>query len=224
MRILIIEDEKKMAAYLKKGLTENGFIVDVAHNGQDGIFVSQHSPCLLIILDIMLPDVNGWTVLKRIRESGKAIPILMLTSRDSVPDKVKGLNLGADDYLVKPFSFSELLARINALLRRGTNTLQVDKLQIEDLEINFSEHKAWRNGERLNLTPKEFALLGYLARNPSQLLSRTKIAEHVWDMHYDSDTNIIDVAIKRLRLKIDDPYSVKLIHTVHGVGYVFEKR
>ncbi len=224
MRILIIEDEVKTASYLQKGLKENGFIVDALHNGQEGLFNVLNNPYDLLILDILLPDTSGWSIVTRLRQAAIPLPILILTALDAVPDKVKGLNLGADDYLIKPFAFSELLARVNALLRRGTSSLKPEVTKFADLEINFVEHKAWRDGKRLNLTAKEFALLSFFARHPGELLSRTKIAEHVWDMNYDSDTNVIDVAVRRLRQKIDEPFDKKLIQTVHGVGYVFEAK
>lgn len=224
MKILLIEDEKKITQYLKKGLSESGFIVDVTHSGQEGILFANSYQYQLIILDIMLPDVDGFSVLTRLRQSKNPCLILMLTARDSVSDLVKGLNLGADDYLTKPFAFSELLARINALLRRSLSPALENTIEIVDLVINLEQHKAWRAGKLLNLSPKEFSLLGYLARNRNKLLSRTQIAEQVWDMHFDSDTNIIDVAIRRLRKKVDDNFEKKLIHTVHGIGYVFEER
>lgn len=224
MRILILEDEKKIASYLKKGLSENGFVVDLAHEGQEGLYLTQENDYDLIVLDVMLPDVDGWSIVTRLRQAENKVPILMLTARDAIADRVKGLNLGADDYLIKPFSFTELLARINALLRRGQVIKQIDILCVADLEINFLQHKAWRDKQLLTLSPKEFALLSYLARNQGKVLSRTIIAENVWDMNYDNDTNIIDVFIRRLRQKMDDSFSKKLIHTVHGMGYVFEER
>lgn len=224
MRLLIIEDESKIANYLKKGLSECGFVVDLAQNGQDGFFYATSKEFDLIVLDVMLPDISGWSVLQRLRQAKKDCPILMLTARDAVADRVKGLNLGADDYLPKPFAFSELLARINALLRRGQSQLKELVMQIADLEIDFVQHKAWRGKQLLHLSPKEFALLTFMAKHKGNLLSRTHIAEHVWDMNHDSDTNVIDVAIRRLRQKIDDNFERKLIHTVHGVGYVFEER
>jgi two-component system copper resistance phosphate regulon response regulator CusR len=224
MKILLVEDEKKIANYLKKGLTESGLMVDLTHEGQEAINLALCQAYQLIILDIMLPDVAGWSVLTRLRQHHIKCPILMLTARDAVVDRVKGLNLGADDYLTKPFAFSELLARINALLRRGQPTPTDNVLCVGDLMINFEQHKAWRDQTLLNLSPKEFLLLGYLARNQKRLLSRTQIAEQIWGINFDSDTNVIDVAIRRLRKKIDDPYTQKLIHTVHGIGYVLESR
>ena len=221
MHILIVEDDKKTAAYLRKGLSENGFVVDVAYQGEDGLHLAQTGNHDLIILDVMLPEQDGWSVITEIRRSGKQTPVLFLTARDSVQDRVKGLELGADDYLVKPFAFSELLARVHSMLRRRP-TLQSEVLRIANLEIDLIRHKAMRDGKRLDLTHKEFALLSLLARHKGEVLSRTLIAEQVWDMNFDSDTNVVDVAIRRLRRKVDDPFNQKLIRTVRGVGYVLE--
>ena len=223
MRLLIVEDEEKTAAYLKKGLSESGFIVDHANNGEDGVFLATHTAYDLIILDVMMPKLNGWEAILRIRAMNPSILVLFLTARDDVNDKVKGLELGADDYLVKPFAFSELLARIRSLLRRR-GSLQQDVLQIADLRIEIHKHKAYRGTERLNLTPKEFNLLTLLAERQGEVLSRTLIAELVWDIHFDCDTNIVDVAIRRLRQKVDENHPQKLIHTVRGMGYVLETR
>jgi two-component system copper resistance phosphate regulon response regulator CusR len=223
MRILVIEDEKKTAGYLRKGLSENGFIVDVAERGEDGLHCACTLDCDLIILDVMLPDRDGWSVLTEFRRRGKKTPVLFLTARDSVGDRVKGLELGADDYLVKPFAFSEFLARIRALLRRGP-ARQPDVLRIADLEIDFPCHKVCRNKTSIELTAKEFVLLGLLARHAGEVLSRTFIAEQVWDMNFECDSNVIDVAIRRLRKKVDGPFEKKLIHTARGMGYVFEIR
>lgn len=223
MRLLIIEDEDKTAAYLAKGLGENGFIVDVSHDGQDGLFQATQHHYDIIIVDVMLPKLSGWEIVKEIRRVQSDVRILFLTARDSIEDKVKGLELGADDYLIKPFAFSELLARIRTLLRRGS-TQQSEHITIADLSIDLLKHKATRGSQRLDLSPKEFALLVFLAQHPGEVLSRTLIAERVWDIHFDCDTNIIDVAIRRLRQKIDDGFDVKLIHTVRGIGYVFEAR
>ncbi len=223
MRILIVEDESKTAAYLNKGLSESGFLVDIASNGEDGLFLATNYHYDLIILDIMLPKIDGWTIIKDIRRLHPDARVLFLTARDGVEDKVKGLELGADDYLVKPFAFSELLARIRSLLRRGS-TQSSDNLTISDLTIDIIKHKATRGSIRLNLTPKEFALLVMLAQRTGEVLSRTLIAESVWDINFDSDTNVVDVAIRRLRQKVDDPFEKKLIHTVRGMGYVLEER
>ena len=223
MRALIVEDEKKTAQYLKKGLSEHGFVVDVAENGEDGLHLATTGDYSFIILDVMLPDKDGWLVMSEIRQSGRQTPVIFLTARDSVDDRVKGLELGADDYLVKPFAFSELLARIKTVLRRGPGR-QPETAQIGDLEIDFLRRKAKRDARRLDLSPKEFVLLWLLASHAGEILTRTYISEQVWDMNFDCDTNVVDVAILRLRKKIDDPFPVKLLHTVRGVGYVLEDR
>lgn len=223
MRILIIEDEKKTAAFLNKGLSESGFIVDTEENGEQGLLLTLGKDYDLIILDVMLPDRDGWSILSTLRQAGKQMPVLFLSARDAVQDRVKGLELGADDYLIKPFAFSELLARVRLLLRRGP-ARQSESLRIADLEIEFARQKATRCGNRLDLTAKEFALLSLLARRTGEVLSRTLIAEQVWDINFDSDTNVIDVAIRRLRSKVDDPFEKKLVHAVRGVGYVLEER
>lgn len=223
MRLLIIEDEKKTAEYLRKGLVESGFNVDVADNGVDGLHRAQTEDYQAVVLDVMLPGKDGWQVLEAIRSSGSPLPILMLTARDDVSDRVRGLEAGADDYLVKPFAFSELLARLRTILRRGPSR-QPEVLRIADLEIDFFRHVAKRAGKRLDLTSKEFLLLTTLARRTGEVLSRTWLVEQVWDMHFDPGTNVVDVAVGRLRRKIDDPHPVKLIHTIRGVGYVLEAR
>lgn len=223
MRILIVEDEIKAAKYLQKGLSENGFVVDLANRGDDGLHLALSQEYDLVILDVMLPEQDGWTILSAMRRAGRQTPVLFLTARDAVPDRVKGLELGADDYLVKPFSFSELLARIRSILRRGP-ARQPEALRIGDLDLDLIRHKATRGGQRLDLTPKEFALLSLLARRQGEVLSRTVIAEQVWDMHFDSDTNVVDVAVRRLRRKVDDAFASKLIQTVRGLGYVLEER
>src|SRR5712692_5030640 len=223
MRVLIVEDDKKTAAYLSKGLSESGFIVDAADKGEDGLRLACTGGYDLVILDVMLPGRDGWSVISEIRRSGKQTPVLFLTARDSVQDRVKGLELGADDYLVKPFAFSELLARTRSILRHSP-VRQPEILRILDLEIDLVRHRATRGGKHLDLTPKEFALLSLLARRTGEVLSRTLIAEQVWDMNFDSDTNVVDVHMRRLRAKVDDPFERKLIHTVRGVGYVLEER
>lgn len=223
MRLLIVEDESKIAAFLRKGLTENGCVVDVASNGDAGLRLALTVEYDLIVLDVMLPQVDGWTVLSTLRRQGRQTPVLFLTAKDSVSDRVRGLELGADDYLVKPFAFSELLARVRTILRRGT-ARQPDLLRVADLEVDTVRHRAVRAGRKLELTPKEFALLSLFARRVGDVLSRTVIAEQVWDMNFDSDTNVVDVHVRRLRAKLDDPFEKKLIHTMRGVGYVFEDR
>lgn len=219
MRILIVEDETKTAAYLKQGLEENSFAVDVARTGEEGLRLALSGDYGLLILDIMLPERDGWSILAELRRAGKQTPVLFLTARDAVQDRVKGLELGADDYLVKPFAFSELLARVRSILRRGPGR-QSDTLRVDDLEIDPLRHRITRAGQRLDLTPKEYALLLLLLRRNGEVLSRTLIAEQVWDMNFDSDTNVVEVAIRRLRAKIDDEFATKLIQTVRGVGYV----
>jgi len=219
MRILLIEDEQKARDYLKKGLTENSFVVDEAANGEDGLHLALSGNYDLLILDVMLPRQDGWSVLQQFRRAGKQTPVLFLTARDAVQDRVRGLELGADDYLIKPFAFSELLARVRSLLRRGPARPQ-ERLRIADLEIDLIRHKVSRGGQLIDLAPKEFALLSLLMRRASEVLSRTLISEQVWDMNFDSDTNVVDVAVRRLRRKVDDPFAKKLIHTVRGVGYV----
>lgn len=223
MRLLLIEDEPKISNYIKKGLTENGFVVDIAEDGKEGLFLATENTYDLIILDVMLPTLSGWGVLEALRKQGLQMPVLFLTARDSVADRVKGLELGADDYLVKPFAFSELLARVRTILRRGQLSAH-EKLMVADLEIDLVRHRAIRCGERIDLTPKEFLLLTLLVRRAGEVVSRTVIAEQVWDMNFDSDTNIVDVAVRRLRRKVDDPFENKLIHTIRGVGYVLEER
>jgi two-component system, OmpR family, copper resistance phosphate regulon response regulator CusR len=223
MRILIVEDEKKAAAFLSKGLREAGFVADVAENGEEGLFKALSVDYELVILDAMLPRKDGWSVLRELRDQGRAMPVLFLTARSAVPERVKGLELGADDYLVKPYAFTELLARVRALLRRRTER-QPDILQIADLRIDLLGAKAHRADTRIDLAPREFALLSLLARRSGEVLSRLVIAEQVWDMHFDSDSNVVDVAIRRLRRKVDDPFLVKLIHTIRGMGYVLEMR
>ena len=222
MRILIVEDERKAADYLHKGLSESGFVVDVAHEGEDGLHLAMTEYYDLIVLDVMMPGRDGWSVLASLRRAGRQTPALFLTARDTVDDRVKGLEMGADDYLVKPFAFSEFLARVRSILRRGPNR-QPETLRVADLELDLPRHKAARAGQRLDLTPKEFALLSLLARRKGEVLSRTLIAELVWEMHFDSDTNVVDVAVRRLRRKVDDPFPLKLVRTVRGVGYVIDE-
>jgi two-component system copper resistance phosphate regulon response regulator CusR len=222
MKLLLVEDQTKTAAYLRKGLQENGFVVDVAGDGEEGLHRARGGDYDLLILDVVLPKRDGWSLLTALRQAGQQTPVLFLTARDAVEDRVKGLELGGDDYLVKPFSFVELLARVRSLLRRGP-ARQPDTLRVADLELDLLRHKATRAGQRLDLTPKEFALLALLARRTGEVLSRTLIAEQVWDMNFDSDSNVVDVHVRRLRSKVDVPFEVKLIHTVRGVGYVLEE-
>jgi two-component system copper resistance phosphate regulon response regulator CusR len=222
MRILIVEDEPKTAAYVRKGLMEHGYVVDVASDGLDGLHLATTTEYDLILLDVMLPGIDGWSVLQGVRRQ-RQTPVLFLSARDQVDDRVKGLKLGADDYLVKPFAFSELLARVQSVRRRGLLPLD-QTLRIADLEIDPLRRRVTRSGDRIELTAKEYALLEYFARHTGEMCSRTLISESVWDMNFDGDTNVVDVAVRRLRAKIDDPYPTKLIHTVRGVGYVFDAR
>lgn len=222
MKILVVEDEPKTGLYLKQGLVEVGFVVDLVENGLDGLHLALTEAYDLAILDVMLPGIDGWQVLLGIRRAGKDMPVLFLTARDQVEDKVKGLELGADDYLVKPFSFSELLARVRSLLRRGGKAKEAEYLRAANLELDLLRRRVTRCGKRIDLTAKEFALLELLLRRQGEVLPRSLIASQVWDMNFDSDTNVIEVAIKRLRLKIDDGFEPKLIRTVRGMGYVLE--
>jgi two-component system copper resistance phosphate regulon response regulator CusR len=221
MRILLIEDEQKTAAFLTKGLSEAGFTIDVARDGETGLDKARASKFDLLIVDVMLPQKSGWDVVGELRTSHVRTPVLFLTARDSVRDRVKGLELGADDYLVKPFAFSELLARMRSILRRAPQQ-QTEQLRIDDLEIDMQRHKATRSGVPLNLTPKEFLLLAHLVRSTGDVVSRAEIAEHVWGIGFKTDTNVVDVVVRRLRSKVDDPFKTKLIHTIRGVGYVLK--
>lgn len=226
MKMLVIEDEVKLAEYLRKGLTEEGYVVDVAHNGIDGLHLAMEGDYDLLVLDGMLPGIDGLSLLAALRQS-KQTPVLMLTARIRVEDCVRGLQSGADDYLTKPFAFSELVARIEVLLRRSApapHRAQVSTLSLGDLELDLLRRRAMRSGHRLNLTSKELTLLALLLRRRGEVLSRTEIAEQVWDMNFDSNTNVVDVAIGRLRAKLDAPFSKALLHTVRGMGYVLEDR
>lgn len=222
MKLLVVEDEHKTADYVRQGLTEAGFIVDIARDGPDGLHLATTEHYDLIVLDVMLPGIDGRKVLQSIRATGNQVPVLFLTARSSVDDRVQGLELGADDYLTKPFAFSELLARVRTLLRRGGSPTPHDRIQIADLELDLVRRRAIRAGHRITLTSKEFALLELLARRQGEVLPRSLIASQVWDMNFDSDTNVIDVAIRRLRAKIDDSYKPKLIQTVRGMGYTLD--
>ncbi len=222
MRLLLAEDEAHAGQYLAKGLEENGFLVDWVRSGVDAVHQAKTSPYELIILDVGLPDMDGWAALHEIRKDQQT-PVLFLTARDRVEDRVRGLELGADDYLVKPYAFSELLARVRALMRRG-KAQEPDVMRIADLEVHLLRRRVERRAQRIDLTAKEYALLLLFMRRQAEVLSRTLIAEQVWDMNFDSDTNVVEVAVRRLRAKIDDPFDVKLIHTVRGFGYVMEER
>jgi len=224
MKILIVEDEPKTGDYLKQGLSEAGFVADLARDGWDGLELAKANPYDLLILDVMLPGLDGWQVLDGLRRAGIVTPVLFLSARDQIEDRVKGLELGADDYLVKPFAFAELLARVRGLLRRGRATPEAGLLNAADLEMDLLRRRVQRQGQRIELTAKEFALLELLLRRQGEVLPRSLIASQVWDMNFDSDTNVIDVAVRRLRAKVDDDYPDKLIHTVRGMGYVLEAR
>ena len=222
MKILVVEDERKTGEYLKQGLTEAGFVVDLVRNGEDGLHAALGETYDLVILDVMLPGMDGWSVLKGIRNSGRELPVLFLTARDEIDDRVRGLELGADDYLVKPFAFAELLARVRTLLRRGAKGKEAETLRAADLDLDLIRRRVTRAGKRIDLTAKEFALLELLLRRQGEVLPRSLIASQVWDMNFDSDTNVIEVAVKRLRAKMDDGFEPKLIRTVRGMGYVLE--
>ena len=219
MRLLVVEDEIKTGDYLQQGLTEAGFMVTLARNGLDGHHLAMTETFDLLVLDVMLPDVDGWRIVQSLREAGRQTPVLFLSARDSVDDRVKGLELGADDYLVKPFAFAELLARVRTLLRRGSASPLSDQLRVADLVLDLPGHRVTRAGRKINLSHKEFCLLELLVRRQGEVLPRSLIASQVWDMNFDSDTNVIDVAIRRLRAKIDDDFETRLIHTVRGMGY-----
>ncbi|HUU71648.1 MAG TPA: heavy metal response regulator transcription factor [Burkholderiales bacterium] len=223
MKILIVEDEIKTGDYLRKGLQEASFSVDLARDGVDGLHLATTGDYELIILDVMLPGLSGWDVVERMRDRGQDLPVLFLTAKEGVEDRVKGLELGADDYLVKPFAFSELLARVRTLLRRGRSREQTT-LQLADLELDLLRHRVIRAGKRIELTAKEFSLLELLLRRKGEVLPRSLIASQVWDMNFDSDSNVVEVAVRRLRAKVDEPFEPKLIHTVRGMGYVCELR
>jgi two-component system, OmpR family, copper resistance phosphate regulon response regulator CusR len=223
VKILIVEDEPKTGEYLRQGLNEAGFVADLAATGSDGLHLALHGEYDLVILDVMLPELDGWQVLASLRRRGLEMPVLFLTARDQVEDRVKGLELGADDYLVKPFSFAELLARVRTILRRGRGGgLDSNVLRVADLELDLLRRRVTRGGKRIDLTAKEFGLLELLMRRQGEVLPRSLIASQVWDMNFDSDTNVIEVAMRRLRLKVDDGQPVKLIQTVRGMGYVLE--
>lgn len=222
MRLLVVEDEKKVASFIKKGLEEEHYAVDIAEDGEMGLYMAEANDYDLIVLDLMIPKIDGWELLRRIRASQNNVPILILTARDSVEDRVRGLDGGCDDYLTKPFAFAELLARIRALLRR--ERLEKEPLlKVGDLTLSPVTHKVMRKGKEIELTSKEYALLEYFMRNPDRILTRAMIAEHVWDYHFDSMTNVIDVYVNYLRKKIDKDFEPKLIHTIRGVGYMMKR-
>ena len=221
MRLLVIEDEKKVSSFIKKGLEEEHYAVDVAHDGEEGLYLTETNDYDLVILDLMIPKIHGWEVLKRIRAKRNNVSILVLTARDSIEDKVKGLDSGCDDYLTKPFAFAELLARIRALLRREKAEKE-PILRIADLTLSLVTHKVARRGREIELTSREYSLLEYFMRNPDKVLTRTMISEHVWDYHFDSMTNVIDVYVNYLRKKIDKDFEPKLIHTLRGIGYIMK--
>ncbi len=222
MKILIVEDEPKTGDYLRQGLREAGFGVELASDGLAGLQLAQAQDFDLLILDVMLPGINGWQLLQRLREQGHQVPVLFLSARDQVEDRIKGLELGADDYLVKPFSFAELLARVRTILRRGRAGVEATALQVADLELDLLRRRVSRAGKRIELTAKEFALLELLMRRHGEVLPRSLIASQVWDMNFDSDTNVIEVAMRRLRAKVDEGFEPRLIQTVRGMGYVLE--
>jgi heavy metal response regulator len=224
MRILLVEDDKGIVRFVKKGLLENSFSVDVASDGEEGLSSALHMKYDLIVLDIMLPKMDGREVLKRVRSMDIQTPVIFLTAKDSENDIVKGLNLGADDYLTKPFSFNELLARVQAILRRGKTVSPPSRLQLANLVLEPDGHRVFREKTKIELTPKEYALLEFFMRHPGQIITRTMISEKVWDYHFDTSTNIIDVHVSHLRNKIDKDFEPKLLHTVKGVGYVLEDR
>jgi two-component system copper resistance phosphate regulon response regulator CusR len=222
VKILIVEDERKTGEYLCMGLREAGYFVELLNNGVDGLHNALEGDHDLIILDVMLPGMNGWQVLKSLRAQGRHMPVLFLTAKDHVDDRVHGLELGADDYLVKPFSFSELLARVRTILRRGRSGMEPTTLQVADLELDLLRRRVTRAGKRIDLTAKEFGLLELLMRRKGEVLPRSLIASQVWDVNFDSDTNVIEVAMRRLRVKVDDGFEVRLLQTVRGMGYVLE--
>lgn len=223
MKILVVEDEPKTAVVLARSLKEEGYGADIADNGVDGLHLALTGDYALVVLDVMLPKFDGWSVLHAIKAARCDLPVIMLTALDAIPDRVKGLTAGADDYLVKPFAFSELIARIRNALRRAP-ARQLEQLRVADLEMDLVRHRAVRGGQALDLAPQEYRILEYLLRHAGEVLTRTRLAEQVWDMNFDGDSNVIDAAIRRLRKKVDEPFERELIHTLRGVGYVLEDR
>jgi len=221
MRILLIEDEAKTATFLEKGLREDGYTVEVAGDGETGLRAAIAGSFDLLIVDVMLPKKDGWALVTELRQKGIRTPVLFLTARDAVADRIKGLDLGGGDYVVKPFAFPELLARIRTLLRRAPAS-HTDQIRVQDLEIDIIRQRATRAGTALNLTPKEFLLLTHLARSPGEVISRDQITEHLWGGEFQTETNVVDVVVRRLRAKVDDPFPIKLVHTIRGVGYVLK--
>jgi two-component system, OmpR family, copper resistance phosphate regulon response regulator CusR len=225
MKVLVVEDEAKAADYLLRGLGEQGYAVDVARNGREGLAFAEAGEHAIVLLDVMLPGLDGYQIVEALRRSGKRVPVLMLTAREDVDDRVRGLRAGADDYLVKPFAFSELLARMEALLRRAAGqAVAPTRLDVADLTLDLEQRRASRDGQRIDLSAKEFKLLKLLMRRRGQVLSRAILADQVWGMNFDSDSNVVEVSVRRLRAKIDDPFAPKLLHNVRGMGYVLEDR
>jgi two-component system copper resistance phosphate regulon response regulator CusR len=222
MKVLIVEDEPKTGDYLRQGLSEAGYTTELARTGTDGLHLALTGDHDLMIFDVMLPGIDGWQLLESVRAAGKDVPVLFLTARDQVEDRVRGLELGADDYLVKPFAFAELLARVRTLLRRGRSGTEPTTLVVADLELDLLRRRVTRAGKRIDLTAKEFSLLELLMRRQGEVLPRSLIASQVWDMNFDSDTNVIEVAMRRLRTKVDEPFETRLVQTVRGMGYVLE--
>jgi two-component system, OmpR family, copper resistance phosphate regulon response regulator CusR len=225
MKILVVEDEAKAADFLRRGLGEHGYVVDVARDGREGLAFASTGEHALVLLDVMLPGLDGFEIVEALRRRGTRVPVLMLTAREDVDDRVRGLRAGADDYLVKPFAFSELIARLEALLRRAAGqAITPTRLEVANLALDLEQRRAARDGQRIDLSAKEFKLLKLLMRRHGQVLSRAVLAEQVWGMNFDSDSNVVEVSVRRLRAKIDDPFAPKLLHNVRGMGYVLEDR
>ncbi len=224
MKVLLIEDDQRTASFIIKGLKQEGFVVDHASDGEEGLFMAQSGTYDAAIVDIMLPKMDGLTLIDKLRRKGASTPILVLSAKSSVDDRVRGLQIGGDDYLVKPFAFSELVARLQALIRRATSPTEPTTLTVGDLKVDLIRRKVFRNGQEIELKPKEFVLLAYLMRNAGRIVSKTMIIEHVWGYNFDPQTNIVEACICRLRDKIDRPFKQKLIHTIRGVGYVLEEK